>query len=310
MDQTAKEHWPVMVKEVIEALNIQANGIYLDATYGRGGHSQAILKQLGEKGQLWVMDQDPQAISHAKTLAKKEARLHIFHGNFSKIDHMLENNNLKGKIDGILIDLGVSSPQLDQAQRGFSFMHEGDLDMRFDPNIGQSAAQWLNAATEEDIADVLYYYGEERSSRRIAAAIIKARNLSSIQKTTELAQIIRDAIPHKAYARKHPATKSFLAIRLFINQELESLRDFLPKAEASLNSHGRLVTLSFHSLEDRLIKRFMQGPGRYGDEHHITPPVYNQQMKRLRLNKKPSRIEILANPRSRSTILRAAEKQG
>jgi 16S rRNA (cytosine1402-N4)-methyltransferase len=304
------EHQSVMLLEALHGLNLQPAGIYLDATYGRGGHSRAILAQLGPQAKLLVMDKDPQAIADATQLAASDPRVTIFAGSFKDITLFCTQQNVLHQVDGILFDLGVSSPQLDQSDRGFSFMREGVLDMRMDPTTGISVAQWLTKASANEIAEVLKTLGEERFSKRIANAIVTNRQIQPITTTTQLAAIITNAIPVKE-KNKHPATRSFQALRIFINQELEDITAALDQVLPVLSPSGRLVVISFHSLEDRIIKQFMAQQAR-GDNFPQRMPVTHSQMQpKLRIigkALKPSEAEVAANVRARSAVLRVAEK--
>lgn len=306
------EHQTVMLKEAVEGLNIDPNGIYIDATYGRGGHSRDILKQLNLAGKLLVMDKDPQALNNARDLAKNDPRVLVFAGSFKNIKGFCNEAKVLGKVNGILFDLGVSSPQLDEAARGFSFMREGDLDMRMDPTSGISAAEWLNVAKAADIAKVLKEYGEERFSTRIANAIVAYREKAPIKTTTQLVEIISQAIPFKD-KHKHPATRSFQALRIYINQELEDLSQTLEDVFEVLADNGRLVVISFHSLEDRIVKQYI-AKGAKGDDFPHLLPVKHAELKPkfLKIGKpiKPTDAEIEQNARARSAIMRIAEKIG
>jgi 16S rRNA (cytosine1402-N4)-methyltransferase len=304
------EHIPVMLEPVLQGLNIRSEGIYVDATFGRGGHARAILDKLNQKGRLLVLDRDPEAIFEANTLAASDKRVAVKHGSFRNLYALCEAENVIGKVEGILFDLGVSSPQLDSANRGFSFKSDGPLDMRMDPLTGISAADWLNSEEEAFISTVLKTLGEERFHRRIARAIIAARNVAPITTTRQLAEIVSKANP--AWEKiKHPATRSFQAIRMFINNELEEITLGLDQALEILAEGGRLAVISFHSLEDRLVKRFIQKHEK-GDEYPIGLPILasqmNQRLRRLGRSIKPSEREIAKNKRARSAILRLAEK--
>jgi 16S rRNA (cytosine1402-N4)-methyltransferase len=305
-------HRPVLLDEVIEALNIQADGIYIDGTFGRGGHANAILNRLGDKGHLFAMDKDPQAVSAAKQLFSNDARFSIEHGSFAQLQQHIAARNWLGKVNGVLLDLGVSSPQLDDAQRGFSFRREGALDMRMDTSGGISAEQWINQASEATLAQVFRDYGEERFSKRIARAIVTSRSEAPIRTTTQLAKIIADANPAWEQG-KDPATRCFQAIRIFINKELEDLQQFLPQSLTLLSQGGRLAVISFHSLEDRIVKRFIRDQSR-GDHYPPDLPIPAAQIKpKLRPVGKaiyPSAEEINHNPRARSAVLRVAERSG
>ncbi len=310
-DNEKSAHIPVMLDAVLEGLNIHPEGIYIDATFGRGGHARAILDKLNQNGRLLVLDRDPEAIFEAHALAAKDKRLTVKQGSFKNLYTWCEAEDLIGKVDGILFDLGVSSPQLDSANRGFSFKNDGPLDMRMDPSAGISAADWLNSAEETAISTVLQTLGEERFHRRIARAIIAARNTTPITTTRQLAEIVSKANP--AWEKiKHPATRSFQAIRIFINNELEEITLGLDQALEILANGGRLAVISFHSLEDRLVKRFIQKHEK-GDEHPIGLPILasqmNQRLCRLGRSIKPMEGEIAKNKRARSAILRLAEKR-
>lgn len=305
-----QEHQAVMLNEAIDSLNIKAAGIYVDATYGRGGHSRAILEKLNSQGRLLVMDKDPQAIQDARNLAAIDSRVTVFAGSFKNLQTFVQQENLLNKVDGILFDLGVSSPQLDQADRGFSFMRDGDLDMRMDPTTGQSVAQWLASANEADIAAVLKTLGEERFSKRIANAIVTSRTHKPINTTLELANIVSKAIPVKE-KHKHPATRTFQALRIFINQELEDLANVLEQVIAVLAPFGRLAVISFHSLEDRIVKQFIAKAARGDDFPHLMPIKHAELKPKLTKVGKaimPSELEITNNVRARSAVLRIAEK--
>jgi 16S rRNA (cytosine1402-N4)-methyltransferase len=303
-------HQPVMLKETLDALNVVADGYYADGTFGRGGHSRAILARLGATGHLLVMDKDPEAIASAHAQFEQDARVVVRHGSFRYLDRELSALGWQGKMDGILLDLGVSSPQLDDAQRGFSFREDGPLDMRMDSSSGRSAAEWLASADEQDIATVLKEYGEERYARRIARAIVQARSGAPINTTRQLAAIVAAANPGWEPG-KDPATRSFQAIRIFINGELDDLRACLPQMLDMLRPGGRLVVISFHSLEDRIVKRFIRDQAR-GDNYPPDLPVTHVQMNaRLRPIGKaqyPSAEEVADNARARSAVLRIAER--
>ena len=309
------KHETVLLHEAVEALNIKEDGIYIDATFGRGGHSAEVAKQLSSKGRLIVIDKDPLAIAHAKGVYKDDERVLIWQGSFKDFPDALQETGL-GKADGILLDLGVSSPQLDDASRGFSFMRDGDLDMRMNPDVGESAAEWLAKASEEEIANVIYQYGEDKLSRRIARTIVDKRAEAAISTTLQLAEIVASSIPMRLQKKepgKHPATRSFQAIRIFINRELEDLNECLENSKEFLANKGRLVVISFHSLEDRIVKRFLK-------KESSTPriprglPIMDDQLssplfKLVGKVIKPSREEVGVNVRSRSAIMRIGEKQ-
>ncbi len=305
-------HKPVLFEEAIEAMNIQQNSCCVDGTFGRGGHSAAMLERLGNNGCLIALDKDEQAIAFGKENFAREPRLHLQHSSFSRLKDVVEQQGVAGKVDAILLDLGVSSPQLDDAERGFSFQQDGPLDMRMDQSSGVSAAQWLATAEEAEIARVLWEYGEERFSRRIARAIVEQRQTEPLQTTSQLAQLIFRASPVKE-RHKHPATRSFQAIRIHINRELDDLKNGLVQAVDVLASGGRLVVISFHSLEDRIVKRFMRDMSR-GDVMPKGVPVMEKQLKPgiLKCIGKPVRAgkeELQQNPRARSAIMRIAEKR-
>lgn len=305
------KHTTVLLDDAVGGLNIQPEGIYIDGTFGRGGHSRLILSQLGEKGRLIAIDRDPQAIAAAEQI--DDPRFSIIHGPFSHLGDYVESLGLVGKIDGILLDLGVSSPQLDDAERGFSFMRDGPLDMRMDPSQGESAAQWLMRAAEEDIAFVIKTYGEEKFGKRIARAIVERNRLAPMTRTKELAEVIAAAMPVKD-KHKHPATRSFQAIRIWINSELEEIERALASSIKALAPKGRLSIISFHSLEDRLVKRFMRTHSR-GVQVPAGVPMTEAQIQALggrelrSLGKSvPGPAEVAENPRARSSVLRIAER--
>lgn len=307
-----QKHRPVMVEEVLVGLDIQPNGHYVDATFGRGGHARAILTKLSPAGRLYVMDRDPEAIMAAELLQKEDPRVKIWQGSFSNLYAFCKEEGMIGKINGITLDLGVSSPQLDDSERGFSFLKDGPLDMRMDTNAALSAADWLNQAEETEIAQVLKIYGEERFNKRIARAIVLAREVSPITTTLQLAAIVAKANP--AWEKhKNPATRSFQAIRIFINNELCELSTVLEQILDVLADNGRLVIISFHSLEDRIVKRFIQKHER-GDQYPAGFPVtgsfFNQRLRHVNRKIKPSVEETEQNNRARSAILRVAEKVG
>ena len=303
-------HETVLIAEAIDALSIRKNGIYVDATFGRGGHSRLILENLGAQGSLIVFDKDPEAIEVATQIREKDERLQIAHAPFSDLEEQLTALRLSERVDGILFDLGVSSPQLDNAERGFSFLRDGPLDMRMNPEEGQSAEQWINSAAETEIADVLYQYGEERHSRRMARRVILERAEKRITRTGELAEIIKEANP--AWERdKHPATRAFQGIRIFINNEMGELERGLEQSLKMLKVGGRLVVISFHSLEDRMVKRFIARQAK-GDSFPRGLPI-SQDMLSPKMNPigkriKASALEVDRNTRSRSAVMRVAEK--
>jgi len=305
-------HLAVMLNEALLHLSIKKNGIYIDGTFGRGGHSGAILEKLGQTGRLIAFDRDLSAIESekAKTLTK-DTRFKLVHAPFSEMEKVVTEFNLNGKIDGILLDLGVSSPQLDDETRGFSFMNDGALDMRMDITKGESAAQWLSQIDEKTLVQVLFDYGEERFARKIAKAILTTRTTQPIETTRQLAKLIEDTIPFRE-KHKHPATRSFQAIRIAVNNELGELESVLKYSINLLNSKGRLVVISFHSLEDRIVKRFMRGES--GVKQNVGKlPIKEADIEKGVLNVlskaiKPTAQEIAQNPRSRSAVLRVAER--
>ncbi len=303
-------HESVLMHEAIAALTIQRDGIYVDATFGRGGHSREILSALGPQGKLLAMDQDPEAIAFARQLQKQDSRFTVTHSAFSRMTEMVNSHGHVGAVNGILFDLGVSSPQLDDAKRGFSFMRNGPLDMRMNPGKGLSAAQWINIAKEQDIADVLFKYGEERHSRRMARRIVEFRKNHLIYTTNQLAELVKEA--HPAWEReKHPATRAFQAIRIHVNKEFDELEQGLQQVLDLLEVGGRLVVISFHSLEDRIVKKFIAKQTK-GDNFPRNLPVQQSQLSpRMRSTAKaikPSAEEIERNPRARSAVMRIAEK--
>ncbi len=307
--QPHTDHDSVLLQESIAALAIQPDGVYVDATFGRGGHARAILSELGEQGRLLICDRDPQAIAVARQMAAADPRLTVIDSAFSGIYTVVEELGLLGAVNGILFDLGVSSPQLDNAERGFSFMRDGPLDMRMDPASGISAAQWINSAPEKEIADVIYKYGEERHSRRMAKWVVEERLQAPIVTTGRLAEIIKQANP--AWEKdKHPATRAFQAIRIFINDEFAEIQAALDKTIPILTIGGRLVVISFHSLEDRIVKKFISLQTK-GDSFPRDLPVMSSQLNpKLRgIGKatKASGLEVRTNPRARSAVMRVAE---
>lgn len=305
------KHISVLLDECIEALAIKPGGIYIDATFGRGGHSAHILDALGGDGQLIAFDRDPQAIQAAERFAE-DKRFRIIHAPFGNMAEEIESLGLTGKIDGVLMDLGVSSPQLDDAERGFSFLRDGPLDMRMDTSKGQSAADWLAHAEEQDITQVIKEFGEEKFGKRIAHAIVNTRKETPITRTAQLATIIDQAVPVKD-KYKHPATRAFQGIRIYINAELEQLRVGLKAATQVLAKEGRLAVISFHSLEDRLVKRFIKDQSKGKVVPHNMPITQaeidaDKVLKALGRAIKPSEEEVMNNVRSRSSVLRVAEK--
>lgn len=303
-------HLSVLLQPSVEALKIDPAGVYMDGTFGRGGHSRLILEALGEQGRLIAIDRDPQAVAYGRRLFGHDARFSIVQESFAMLADVAEQAGVMGRVNGILLDLGVSSPQLDQAERGFSFSKDGPLDMRMDPGSGVSAAEWLARAEMAEIAGVLKAYGEERHAKRIARAIVNARSERPITTTLQLAELVSRANPSREKG-KHPATRSFQAIRIFINAELDALRLSLQRVLDVLMVGGRLAVISFHSLEDRLVKRFMRDQARGDDFPPGVPVTQDQLQPRLRLVGKvlrPGAAELAANPRARSAVLRVAER--
>jgi 16S rRNA (cytosine1402-N4)-methyltransferase len=304
------EHRTVLLEEAVAGLLTDRDGVYVDGTFGRGGHSRLLLSRLGAQARLLGIDKDPQAVAAGLQLAAEDRRFSMLQGSFADLAQLLQAQGITAPLTGVLLDLGVSSPQLDQAERGFSFLKDGYLDMRMDPAAGQSAAQWLAAASEQDIAWVLKTYGEERFAKRIARALVAERQRQPIETTLQLARIVAEANP--AWEKgKNPATRAFQAIRIYINRELEDLERLLDQVLDLLAVGGRLVVISFHSLEDRLVKRFIK--------HHVRgdqPPSYipvtaaasNIRLRAVGKAQQASDEETVANPRARSAVLRVAEK--
>ena len=303
-------HTPVLLDEVLAGLAVKADGRYCDATFGRGGHAAAILGQLGPAGRLCGIDRDPAAITAGRERFAAESRLTLVRGSFGRLEERVRAAGWEGELQGVLLDLGVSSPQLDEAGRGFSFMQDGPLDMRMDNESGLSAAQWLARASEREIADVLFRLGEEKFSRRIARAIVAARAATPIGTTRQLAEIAAGAVPTREPG-KHPATRTFQAIRIHVNRELEEVEAALPQAVNLLAPGGRLCVISFHSLEDRLVKRFMrreaQGDPIYAELPDV-PPHARPRLQLIGGAVMPGDAEIARNPRARSAVLRVAER--
>ena len=303
-------HSPVLFAEALAALAIRSDGCYLDGTFGRGGHSGAILERLGEKGRLLAMDKDPEAVAYAQKVFGEERRFIIKQGSFGMLEQWMQENGLIGRVDGILLDLGVSSPQLEAPERGFSFLRDGPLDMRMDNSTGISAARWLAEAEEYEVATVLKEYGEERFAKRIARAIVAARAEAPITTTGRLVSLIEQAVPVREKG-KHPATRSFQAIRIFINRELEDLQAALEQSLRVLAPGGRLAVISFHSLEDRMVKRFIRDHVR-GDVFPpgvpVTARMLQPRLKRIGKAIHPGEEEVFENPRARSAVLRVAER--
>ena len=308
------KHVPVLLEAVLHGLAIQADGTYVDGTFGRGGHSRAILEHLGSAGRLLAIDRDPQAIAEADTKLIADPRFELIRDEIAQLKNIALERSLEGRVDGILLDLGVSSPQLDEAGRGFSFQADGPLDMRMDPGSGKSAAEWLATVEQKELRHVLRTFGEESAAHRIAQAIVTARQNQSITTTGELAEIVASVSPFRGSRRgqrKHPATKTFQAIRIYINQELTQLERALEASIDVLRTGGRLCVISFHSLEDRIVKRFMRNASRVAEPFRGMPNVPDDQRPPLRLIGKPGSAgaeELEANPRSRSARLRIAER--
>lgn len=308
MEETT--HQSVLFSESIDALNIQEDGIYIDGTFGRGGHAKAIVDKLGAQGHLYAFDKDPEAIKFSKALFEGESRFTIVQESFASMKQQAKHWGIEQKVDGVFLDLGVSSPQLDDAARGFSFMREGPLDMRMNPDQDISAAEWVATEDEAEIARVLKVYGEERYAKRIAKAIVDARQETDITSTTQFADIVAKA--HPAWEKhKHPATKTFQAIRIHLNKELTDLQEVLEQILDILRPGGRLAIISFHSLEDRIVKQFIQKKVK-GDSFPLDLPIttdqLNKTMRKIGKLIVPSDEEIAGNPRARSSRLRVAEK--
>lgn len=310
MSELFHNHIPVLLQEAVENLITTPDGIYVDATFGRGSHSQAILNKLSAKGRLISLDKDLDAIAYAKQHFH-DARFSIHHASFARMQMVLSDLNVFGQVSGVLFDLGVSSPQLDNPQRGFSFVRDGKLDMRMDISQGIDAMTWLTTISEAELATVLWEFGEEKFSRRVAKAIVDARAKAPIATTAQLAEIIKQAIPRIGKQEKHPATRSFQAIRIAVNNELSELQTSLPQAMNALAISGRLAVISFHSLEDRIVKQFI-----HLNEKGIPLPrhlpvkgnAFQARLHTVMKPLKPSETEINNNPRARSAILRIAEK--
>ncbi|MGN6314493.1 MAG: 16S rRNA (cytosine(1402)-N(4))-methyltransferase RsmH [Rhodanobacteraceae bacterium] len=305
MASSAAAHIPVMRDEAIAGLAVRPHGRYLDGTFGRGGHARAILQRLDSDGRLLLMDRDPQAIAEAQRAFAADPRVSIRRGNFADAaqwDEALE-------LDGALLDLGVSSPQLDDPSRGFSFQSDAPLDMRMDTTAGESAAEFLASADEHEIADVLWRYGEERMSRRIARAIVARRTEAPVRTTRELADLVERAIGRRE-RNKHPATRTFQALRIHVNDELGSLERGLCAITAALKPSARLAVISFHSLEDRIVKNFIRGEQPVASRRGLPPPqTAEAPLRAVGRAQFPSEAEVAANPRARSAVLRIAEKR-
>ncbi|HKJ77497.1 MAG TPA: 16S rRNA (cytosine(1402)-N(4))-methyltransferase RsmH [Gammaproteobacteria bacterium] len=318
-------HRPVLLEEALTALAVREDGVYVDTTFGRGGHARALLQRLGPEGRLLIMDRDPEAVRLGRALAEEDDRVSMEQGNFTALAQRVAAHGWTGRVDGILADLGVSSPQLEDPARGFSFRHDGPLDMRMDPEAGPSAAEWLERTGEGEIARVLKEYGEERHARRVARAIVRRREAGEpVQTTGELAELVRANVPapkkprgkggrkgEGARVEKDPATRAFQALRIAVNGELEALDAFLEQTPEVLAPGGRLAVISFHSLEDRRVKRFIRREAR-GDDFPPDLPVTAEQLQpRMRALGRAIRAgeqELAVNPRARSAVLRVAER--
>jgi 16S rRNA (cytosine1402-N4)-methyltransferase len=298
----------VLLDEAVSSLNIRGDGIYLDGTFGRGGHSRAIIARLLEQGRLLALDKDPEAIAAGLEELGGDPRFSIVQSSFADMDQVVRDWGVEGTLAGILLDLGVSSPQLDNPERGFSFKEDGPLDMRMDPTQGVPAAKWLAEATEREISRVFWEFGEERQARRIARSIVMARQRQQLTSTSQLAELIENTIGNRE--RKHPATRCFQAIRIFINNELADLALGLESSIQQLCPGGRLVAISFHSLEDRLVKRTFREAARPGQVRRNIPehPDWKPRLKLIGKLVRPSEYEVSVNPRARSAVMRVAEK--
>ena len=305
---TSSAHVAVLAQEAIEALNIRSDGIYVDCTYGRGGHSRLILEKLGAGGRLIALDRDPEAVQAGQAL--RDPRFVIVRSPFSRVREVLQELDVTA-VDGMLLDIGVSSPQLDDASRGFSFRGDAPLDMRMDPQHGLSAAEWLATAEESEIREVIRNHGEERFAKQIAAAIVEARTRGPVDTTRKLAALVADAVPTRE-PRQDPATRTFQALRIHVNQELEELSVVLPQCVALLGAGGRLGVISFHSLEDRIVKRFMRTQSQ-ADALPARLPVRARDLPQPRMRLigravRASDAETAVNPRARSAVMRVAER--
>ena len=306
MSDDAFSHQSVLLQESIDALVTKTDGFYIDATYGRGGHSRYLLKQLDSKAKLWVFDKDPLAIANAQDLARQDERVTVFNQSFSLIKEALHSHDQTRKVDGLLCDFGVSSPQLDDAKRGFSFLKDGPLDMRMNPDEGQSVAEFLASAAQDHISEILFQYGEESQARKIAKAI---KNTSEpLTTTSQLAQLIQQVKGTNPAQRKHPATQSFQALRIYINKELEDISKLCKDLDYILAPKGALVAISFHSLEDKIIKKVVQGDQTllrdlpFAPEHHV---AFGYRIKKCLAND----VELAHNVRARSAIMRVIERR-
>jgi len=306
MTHDSTTHIPVMRDEAIAGLAVRPDGCYFDGTFGRGGHAREILQRLGQRGRLLLMDRDPQAIAEARRVFVNDPRVAIRHGNFA---HATDWDEVQRDLDGALLDLGVSSPQLDDPARGFSFLHDAPLDMRMDTGAGEGAADFLAHADESEIADVLWHYGEERMSRRIARAIVAQRAQSPLRGTRELAELLERTLGRRE-RNKHPATRTFQALRIHVNGELDALQGGLRALTEALKPGGRLVVISFHSLEDRAVKHFIRGETPSHASRGLPPPqVAEPALRAIGRAQFPGDAEVRVNPRARSAVLRVAEKR-
>jgi len=304
------EHTPVLLQEVLAALRVREAGCYLDATFGRGGHTAAILERVGEQGRVVAIDRDPEAIRAGHERFAADRRLTLVHGPFSELMRVVMEMGLVGRFDGVLLDLGVSSPQLDDAERGFSFAHDGPLDMRMNNTGGTTAAAWLAKVPEHELVRVIREFGEERFAKRIARAIVQGRSEQPITRTAQLAAVVAGAVPTREPG-KHPATRTFQAIRIQVNREFEEIETALAGTLSALAPGGRLCAISFHSLEDGLVKRFMQQQSQEDPVYAGLPTVPAHALPKLsRVGRAvhPSQAEIDGNPRARSAIMRVAER--
>jgi 16S rRNA (cytosine1402-N4)-methyltransferase len=311
---SSNAHVPVLMGPVLEGLEIKEDGNYVDGTFGRGGHSSAILKRLNADGRLIAIDRDPQAIASVPAALEQDPRFELVRGEIAELSTCIGERELTGKVDGLLLDLGVSSPQLDEAERGFSFLRDGPLDMRMDPDSGVSAAEWLNSVEEAALRRVIKKFGEDRYAARIARAVVTARKSAPILRTSELAAIVEEAVPAARMTKgkkKHPATKTFQAIRIFINRELEQLQMALEQSIDLLAPGGRLCVVSFHSLEDRIVKRFIRDASREAEQYRGMPNVPTEFQPKLKTIGKAivaKAEDISENVRARSARLRVAER--
>lgn len=304
------EHRPVLLAEAVEALNVRRDGWYVDGTFGRGGHAAALLNRLGPDGRLWVIDRDPDAIAAARHRFGADSRVRVRHASFAALAEILHADGVTG-VDGILLDLGVSSPQLEEGGRGFSFRQDGPLDMRMDSSSGETAWQWLARVDERELVRVLRVYGEERFARRIARAVVRAREAGELpQATLGFADLVAAAVPYPD-RHKHPATRTFQALRIAVNGELDALRSCLDQVVELLCTGGRLVVISFHSLEDRMVKRFIRSVGEQRDlpaDIPVIPEGLRARMQPVGKALRPGEAETAGNPRARSAVMRVAER--